>query len=245
MMTFPDDDFRWRTILRPPAPPAHLAASVVASIRERDAARGGVPRFDIAATAAGIVRLRPGTGATHAESPAARHHAERARRELADYFGGLRSYFTVPVDLSPIAPFQRAVLDAAQDIPFGDVRSYSWIAETIGSPKAVRAVGTALGRNPVPIVIPCHRVLRSDGALGGYAFGLDMKRRFLELEHETPALVGSTTARVVCRHGCSGERRIAERNRVVFASVAEARSAGYRPCKMCLGKSLPSVATRV
>jgi O-6-methylguanine DNA methyltransferase len=228
-----DDDFRWRTILRPPTPPADLAASVVASVRERGAARGGVPQFDIAATASGIVRLRPGTGATQADSAPARDLAERARRELADYFGGLRSYFTVPVDLSPLAPFQRAVLHAAREIPFGDVRSYSWIAETIGSPKAVRAVGTALGRNPVPIVVPCHRVLRSDGALGGYAFGLDMKRRFLELEHETPALVGSATAHVVCRHGCPGERRIAERNRIVFASVDEARSAGYRPCKRC------------
>jgi O-6-methylguanine DNA methyltransferase len=234
MMNHRNDDSRWRSILEPPTPPADLAASVIASVRERSAPQTGAPKFDIAATAAGIVGLRPGTGATQADDASARDHAERARRELEDYFAGFRSYFTVPVDLSSLAPFQRAVLDAAREIPFGDVRSYSWIAETIGSPKAVRAVGTALGRNPVPIVVPCHRVLRSDGTLGGYAFGLDMKRRFLALEHETPALVGSATTRIVCRHGCVGERRIEERNRIVFASVAEAHSAGYRPCKMCL-----------
>src|SRR5262249_27112398 len=154
-------------------------ASVRAALRERRSASTAAPAFDVAATEEGIIGLRPGSGTSHADCAAAREHAERAHREIADYLGGVRSYFTVPVDLSALAPFQRAVLEAARNIPFGVVRSYSAIAETIGSPKAVRAVGTALGRNPVPIIVPCHRVLRSDGTLGGYAFGLEMKRRFL------------------------------------------------------------------
>jgi len=230
----PNDDSRWQALLRPPTPPRDFAASVVASVRERRVASDAALDFDITATNTGIVGLRPGTGAIRADSARARSLAERAREELADYLSGARSYFSVPVDLSTVAPFQREVLDAARSIPFGDVRSYRWIAETIGSPKAVRAVGTALGRNPVPVIVPCHRVLRSDGTLGGYAFGLEMKSRFLALEHETPSLVASTTTHVVCRHGCPGERRIAERYRIVFASVGEARSAGYRPCKRCL-----------
>jgi O-6-methylguanine DNA methyltransferase len=145
----------------------------------------------------------------------------------------LRSYFTVPVDLSSTAPFQRAVLEGARSIPFGEMRSYRWLAERIGSSAAVRAVGTALGRNSVPIVVPCHRVLRTDGSLGGYAFGLGMKRRLLLLEHETPALVASDTTRIVCRRGCPGERRITPSHRVVFASIEKARSVGYRPCRRC------------
>ena len=229
-----NDDSRWQALLRPPAPPDHFATSVLAAVRERRTAAEGALDFDIVATKAGIAGLRPGNGAIRADSARARTLAERSREELADYLAGARSYFSVPVDLSTVAPFQRDVLDAAREIPFGDVRSYRWIAETIGSPKAVRAVGTALGKNPVPIIVPCHRVLRTDGTLGGYAFGLDMKSRFLALEHETPALVASTTTRVVCRHGCPGEQRIAERHRIVFSSVGEARSVGYRPCKRCL-----------
>lgn len=233
MMTA-NDDSRWQALLRAPVPRADFAASVLASVRDRVKAGAAALDFDIVATRSGVASLHPGTGTIQADSARARSHAERAREELADYLAGARSYFTAPVDLSGVAPFQREVLDAARSIPFGDVRTYRWIAETIGSPKAVRAVGTALGRNPVPVIVPCHRVLRSDGSLGGYAFGLDMKSRFLALEHETPALVGSSTVRIVCRHGCPGERRIAEPNRIVFASVAEARSAGYRPCKRCL-----------
>ena len=234
MMTPRNEESRWQTLLDPPPARADLAASVVAGVRDRQAASAAALDFDIAATREGVASLRPGSGATRAESTRARRVAERAREELADYLAGVRSYFTVPVDLSPVAPFQRAVLDAASEIPFGGVRSYRWIADKIGTPKAVRAVGTALGRNPVPIIVPCHRVLRSDGTLGGYAFGLDMKQRFLTLEHETPALVGSSTVRIVCRHGCASERRIAERYRIVFASLSDARSAGYRPCKRCL-----------
>ena len=223
-----------RSMLTPPTAPVDFGARVLRAVRERRDAADAALAFDIAASSAGISHLEPGRGAVSAPSARARSIAERAREELAEYLGGLRSYFTVPVDISTIGPFQRSVLEAARTIPFGEIRSYGWIAERIGSAKAVRAVGTALGRNPVPIIVPCHRVLRSDGSLGGYAFGLGMKTRFLTLERETFALVGSATTHVVCRHGCPNERRIGEANRIVFGSVSEARVSGYRRCRVCL-----------
>jgi methylated-DNA-[protein]-cysteine S-methyltransferase len=210
-----------------------FAERALRAVRERNARGDLALRFDIAASSAGLARLRPGTGRTQADSWRARSLAEHAREELAEYLRGLRSFFTVPVDLSAVAPFQRSVLEATATIPFGEVRSYHWIAERIGSASAVRAVGTALGRNPVSIVVPCHRVLRADGSLGGYALGLELKTRLLGLERETPTLVGADTTRIVCRHGCPDERRIGERHRVVFSSLREARAAGYRACRRC------------
>ena len=88
----------------------------------------------------------------------------------------------VAVDLRHTAPFQRAVLTATREVPFGATRAYGWIAAKIGNPNAVRAVGTALGTNPVPLVIPCHRIVRSGGELGAYLFGVDAKRTLLEHE---------------------------------------------------------------
>jgi methylated-DNA-[protein]-cysteine S-methyltransferase len=85
-------------------------------------------------------------------------------------------------DLREIRPFQRDVLLATAQIPPGELRPYSWVAAQIGRPKAVRAVGTALGRNPVPVLIGCHRVVPADGGTGGYVFGADLKRRLLQAE---------------------------------------------------------------
>lgn len=87
------------------------------------------------------------------------------------------------VDLSQLGEFQESVLLAARTIPLGQVRPYAWIAAEIGRPKAVRAVGTALATNPVPLVIPCHRVVRTDGGVGQYIFGTEAKRRLLHREH--------------------------------------------------------------
>ena len=89
---------------------------------------------------------------------------------------------SAPIDLRGVAPFQTSVLTACSSIPPGTVRPYGWIAETIGNPGSVRAVGTALARNPLPLVVPCHRVVRSDGSIGNYAFGSDMKREILARE---------------------------------------------------------------
>lgn len=88
----------------------------------------------------------------------------------------------LPVDLSGVTDFQRAVLTKTAEIPPGEVRPYGWVAREIGRPRAVRAVGTALARNPVPVLIPCHRVVRSDGQIGHYAYGAAMKRELLVAE---------------------------------------------------------------
>lgn len=104
-----------------------------------------------------------------------------AVRELGEYFDGTRRTFDL--DLAPSGTaFQREVLDALLTIPYGETRSYADIARQVGRPRAVRAVGAANGRNPLPIVIPCHRVIGSDGSLTGFGGGLDTKRFLLELE---------------------------------------------------------------
>lgn len=86
------------------------------------------------------------------------------------------------LDLSRLTPFQRKVLEAVKTIPYGETRSYKWVAERIGKPKAARAIGQALKKNPYPIIIPCHRVIRSDGRLGGYSKGIRKKKRLLKKE---------------------------------------------------------------
>ena len=105
----------------------------------------------------------------------------RAREQLLEYWGGARKTFDLP--LNPVGtPFQLRVWGALQAIPWGETRTYREIAMTVGSPRAFRAVGMANHRNPLPILIPCHRVVGSDGSLTGYAGGLALKRRLLELE---------------------------------------------------------------
>ena len=111
--------------------------------------------------------------------------AETAQ-QLQDYFARRRQDFDLP--LAPVGtPFQQTVWAALRDIPYGEVRSYRDIARTIGREKAVRAVGAANGRNPLPIVVPCHRVIGSDGSLTGFAGGLEAKQRLLQLEGYLPA----------------------------------------------------------
>jgi methylated-DNA-[protein]-cysteine S-methyltransferase len=112
-------------------------------------------------------------------SPAA---LDPLRRELEEYFGGRRQGFELALDWSLIGPFATKVLRATAAIPYGEHSTYSEIAARAGSPRGSRAAGNALGSNPIPIVIPCHRVLRSGGALGGYGGGLDRKRHLLALE---------------------------------------------------------------
>jgi len=106
---------------------------------------------------------------------------ERARGELSEYFAGVRRDFTVPLDLRGTA-FQLSVWHALAEIPYGTTCSYADIARAAGSPKAFRAVGLANGANPVPIIIPCHRVIAADGTIGGYGGGLEAKRRLLAFE---------------------------------------------------------------
>jgi methylated-DNA-[protein]-cysteine S-methyltransferase len=103
-------------------------------------------------------------------------------RELDQYFAGKRKSFDVAVDLSPLTEFQRRILGATARVAYGDVATYAQVAAKAGSEKAFRAAGQALTANPIPIVVPCHRVVASGGTLGGYAGGLEAKRRLLALE---------------------------------------------------------------
>jgi methylated-DNA-[protein]-cysteine S-methyltransferase len=104
------------------------------------------------------------------------------RRQLDEYFTGRRTTFELRTDLSPVAPFQRLVLGELARVPFGEMTTYGGLAARIGRPRAARAVGGALNRNPVPIVLPCHRVVGASGSLVGYAGGLERKRALLSLE---------------------------------------------------------------
>jgi methylated-DNA-[protein]-cysteine S-methyltransferase len=147
-------------------------------------------------------------------------------------------------DLRLLSDFDRRVLNATARIPVGETRPYSWVAEQIAQPKAVRAVGLALGRNPVPLLIPCHRVTRANGDIGGYVFGGEVKERLLRLENvnvdEVRSLaadqiffLGSDTTNIVCFPTCHHARRITMAHRRGFRSIDQAHRAGYRQCKHC------------
>jgi methylated-DNA-[protein]-cysteine S-methyltransferase len=107
---------------------------------------------------------------------------DKARRELDEYFAGSRQQFDITVDWSLVRGFAQGVLRATARVPFGQVTTYRQMAEAAGSPRASRAAGNALGSNPIPILVPCHRVLHTGGGLGGYAGGLERKRYLLTLE---------------------------------------------------------------
>ena len=111
-----------------------------------------------------------------------RRRCDRIEIELDQYFAGRRRAFDVHFDLTPLTPFQRSILAATAKVPYGEVTTYRTVARKAGNERASRAAGGALGANPIPIVVPCHRVVATDGSLGGYAGGLDAKRRLLALE---------------------------------------------------------------
>ena len=147
----------------------------------------------VAATDAGVVRIGLATEPEDelldelAEeiSPrvlSAPRRVDRARRELDEYFAGARRDFDVPLDWSLARAFRREVLEELVKVPYGETTTYAELAADAGRPRAVRAAGTALATNPIPIIVPCHRVLRSDGSVGGYRGGTDVKRKLLALE---------------------------------------------------------------
>lgn len=112
----------------------------------------------------------------------ARTHAKQAQNQVLRFLSGTRRDLDFPVDLSGTSSFQRRVWKVAQRIPYGRARSYGWVAIRVGGARYARAVGHVLGTNPVPLIIPCHRVLAHDGSLGGFAGGLPTKRRLWALE---------------------------------------------------------------
>jgi O-6-methylguanine DNA methyltransferase len=151
----------------------------------------------------------------------------------------------ISLDYRGTTEFEQAVWLKALEIPRGEVRPYGWIAAEIGRPKAVRAVGTALGHNPFPLIVPCHRVVRSDGTIGQYSLGGPTNKRAIlaaegldpdELERLARAgvrYVGSDTTHIYCLPSCHNARRIQPKHRVPFGSLASSEAAGYRACREC------------
>lgn len=198
-----------------------------------DEAAGSAPARFVQEVAA----LTSSTPTIDAQPPAA------IARAVRDHIAGRRRFALA--DLSSLTPFQRRVLEKTAEIPRGEVRPYGWIAREIGAPGATRAVGTALGHNPIPVLIPCHRVVRTDGTLGEYSGGGPaVKQRILEAEGlpvsqllaaqaRGERLRGSRTTHIVCYPTCHAAARIRPQNAVPFASLAVAERDGYRPCKQC------------
>lgn len=154
----------------------------------------------------------------------------------------------LPVDLRSITPFREEVLRVTATIPKGEVRAYSWVAAEAHRPNAVRAVGSAVANNPIPLIIPCHRVVRADGSVGKYSLGGPHNKRLLLAEEgadpnwldalasEGVRVMGNKTTKVACHPTCRHARNSKPENLVVFASLETAEAAGYRACSHCRPK---------
>lgn len=251
---------------RLPAPTA--PAGLAAGLAERLSAEGGevngvkysavetaLGRLFVAYSPRGVRCVAPAEDAAAFEARYAARFGTRPTAaaepptELLEAFkraltGDAEADRRLPLDLEALGPFERLVLEKAREIPRGELRTYAWVAREIARPRAPRAVGRALGRNPIPFIIPCHRVVGSSGSLTGYAFGLPLKRRVLLLEGLDPAelaelerggahYVGSQTRGEFCFRTCHQARRFAGPDRVWFRSEAEALARGLRPCRAC------------
>lgn len=165
------------------------------------------------------------------------------RRYIDLYFAGDLSVLDHPVDLSLVnSDFQRRTLTHLRTVPAGAVISYQGLAAAVGHPDAQRAVGTTMATNPIPIFVPCHRVIKSDGTIGNYGGGV--KRKIILLRNEgfvvkpdlkvpERAVLGHRKTRIFCRPECTAARRAAQVNQLIFADASHARSAGLRACKLC------------
>jgi O-6-methylguanine DNA methyltransferase len=246
--------------------PAHLADNVLVEVGLADRMapiQSSIGPLWVAWNGRGVSEVE--LAANGAEA-AARHEARTGRRttlvaSLPMSLAGAitrrlagESRVRISLDLRGRTEFEVAVWTKALEIPRGEVRPYGWIAAEIGRPKAVRAVGTALGHNPVPLIVPCHRVVRTDGTIGGYSLGgPGNKRTILAAEGLDPdvledaarrgeRLMGSATTKIVCWPTCRHARRIEARNRVPFRSLREATSAGYRACGACRPTTIEAAA---
>ena len=142
--------------------------------------------WKITANDHGVIRLHAQPAHRAAKSVGANRRCQqicqRTERQLRAYLSGRLRKFSVPVDIGGLSSFTQAVLRATTRIGYGQTRSYRWLAVRLGNPKAARAVGNALARNPVPMLIPCHRVVRCDGRIGRFVLGAEWKKRLLDLE---------------------------------------------------------------
>lgn len=183
-----------------PLPPAPAAAADAAGLLDVAYATfdGPLGHLVLAATPAGLVRIAyadAGEDAVLAElsariSPrvlAAPRRLDPARRQLDEYLTGRRRAFALDLDRRLLSGFARRILEATAAIPYGDTATYGTVATAAGSPRGFRAAGNALGSNPLPVVLPCHRVVHAGGGMGGYTGGLERKRTLLAIESGTPA----------------------------------------------------------
>jgi O-6-methylguanine DNA methyltransferase len=239
------------------AAPEGLGGTVLSTVGLADAwaeIDGPIGRLLVAWSAAGITAVEPARDPVAFEADYELRHgralcrvAEMPPKLLAQVrrrFAG-RHADGPPVDLGRLTEFEQAVLRKTMEIPYGEVRPYSWVAREIGRPRAVRAVGSALAGNPVTFVIPCHRVVRADGHIGEYgAGGPQAKRKVLaqegidtgELERLAGSGVryaGSDSTHIYCYPSCNRARRITPAHRIHFHTEREAQAAGYRACKVC------------
>jgi O-6-methylguanine DNA methyltransferase len=165
------------------------------------------------------------------------------RRELERYFRGDFAALGRPVDLTLIeSEFQRRALSFLRTVPAGSVVTYSGLAAAVGAPDAQRAIGNTMASNPVPIFVPCHRVIRSDGTIGNYGGGVERKVRLLrtegfklggDLRLPARAVLGHRGTRIFCRPECAAARRADPSNVMIFADPEHARRHGLRPCQLC------------
>jgi O-6-methylguanine DNA methyltransferase len=183
----------------------------------------------------------------------AEHLPDRLATAISRRLAGDRRV-RIDLDLRGHTDFERDVWHKALEIPRGEVRPYGWIAAEIGRPKAVRAVGTALGHNPVPLIVPCHRVVRSDGSIGQYSLGGPGNKRTIltdegvdlprleELASSGVRFIGSDTTKIYCLPTCRHARRVTDRHRLEFHSMADGLAHGYRACKVCRPASAAAAA---
>lgn len=164
--------------------------------------------------------------------------------EIRRFVAGNLEALVTPVDLSlVVSPFQRRVLERLRRVPPGAVMSYQALAAAIGAPRGSRAVGNTMASNPVPVYVPCHRVIRSDGSVGNYGGGVSSKLRLLRAEGfrigedrrvAAGAVLGHQRTHIYCRPSCSAARRADPARMMIFADSERARGAGLRACQRCL-----------
>jgi O-6-methylguanine DNA methyltransferase len=166
-------------------------------------------------------------------------------RAVRDFLDGKDSRFRGAVDLSTVSPLQEQALREIMRVRRGEIRSYSWVARAIGSPLAARAVGDAMACNPIPVLVPCHRAVRTDYTLVNYgAGGIGKKRAILLHEgidvdqlarnaRQGKRFHACTSTRIYCLPFCYAGKRVKPKNEVFFPSPRAAEAAGYRACKLC------------